>query len=196
MTPRPTPRCSEARNARHAPFLRLPGELRNKIYDYALFSERINWDYSSGTIATELPQVCRQIHREVRSLVFTSCTFRMTVWDLPDFLKSIGREQWRLIQSLVLCTTSNSCGDYMLKLFYGNRKDLSLEHLPNIKRVIIQTQGQIRYHPCGSPERCVMKLAEDLRSRLRHNGSQDAEVKVELHDGRCPCDDLLDLHYE
>lgn len=84
----------------------------------------------------------------------------------------------------------------MLKLFYGNSEDLSLENLPNIRRVIIQTKGEISYQPCREPVRSVMKLADDLRSKLRHNGSQDAEVKVELHAGRCPCEDLIALRYE
>lgn len=60
-----------------SPLLRLPGELRKKIYEYALESpvlritcdhnRSFNYDYPSlAFVQQRLPQVCRQVHCETK----------------------------------------------------------------------------------------------------------------------------------
>jgi hypothetical protein len=92
---------SEARNRKTSPLLRLPGELRNRVYGYALSGVTISvfpapkpWDpaqlhahvadpvtaltATSNVMDTiNLTRVCRQIHAETRLLPFRAFTFHV-----------------------------------------------------------------------------------------------------------------------
>lgn len=89
-----------ANNQRQSPLLRLPGELRNKIYGYVFSDSVISvWRSSSGppgyfnldtfagsrdsysidptTRVTDITKTCRQIHAETRLLLFRLVTFQV-----------------------------------------------------------------------------------------------------------------------
>lgn len=68
------------RNQRDSPLLRLPGELRNKIYRYTLSDHlwKLNVPESRhGKTFASLAQVCRQTHMEIGVLPFQLCVFRL-----------------------------------------------------------------------------------------------------------------------
>ena len=93
---------SEAVNAAQSLLLRLPGELRNEVYHYALSANPIKWPCKPNSIATTLPQVRGQTHREVASLIFTTCTFRIGYSALSRFLENLGASRSHLIKNLTL----------------------------------------------------------------------------------------------
>jgi hypothetical protein len=92
---------SESRNRRNSPLLRLPGELRNRVYEYAMSGVTISvfpapkpWSpaqlhahvadtataltaMSSPSDTISLTRVCRQIHVETRLLPFRAFTFHI-----------------------------------------------------------------------------------------------------------------------
>lgn len=82
--------CSTAQNNKKSPLLRFPGEIRNKIYQYALGGwhihtgpritkigtmcqrlEILEITWLEATTITALPSACRQLHAETHLLLFT-----------------------------------------------------------------------------------------------------------------------------
>ncbi|KAH7076476.1 hypothetical protein BKA63DRAFT_411228, partial [Paraphoma chrysanthemicola] len=116
------------RNREQSPLLRLPGELRNKIYAYALsdgivtvFGPRGEKKYhfhaqlaaASGQqhSATNLLSIlgfttaCRQLHAETQSLVFPSITFHIhSDGSFVEFLDDITEAQRDTIANIQLTT--------------------------------------------------------------------------------------------
>ena len=87
-TTRPPLSTNSARSAPQpaSPLLRLPGELRNQIYEYVFSSEEFLFiDEANGTLKLEcrngwykhaaLSRTCRQIHEETRLLSFKYCNY-------------------------------------------------------------------------------------------------------------------------
>jgi hypothetical protein len=108
---------STAANQRNSPLLRLPAELRNRVYELAsrdamvhiktledFVSQQETINDSTGVIA--LPLVCKQIHHEaVPRLLYLQSTFHTTPSRFAEALASnsnIGRENCKLITSLVI----------------------------------------------------------------------------------------------
>ncbi|KAF1925307.1 uncharacterized protein M421DRAFT_258957 [Didymella exigua CBS 183.55] len=101
-------------NEKNSLFLfKLPAEIRTMIYAYALSDIVIrikptntdpDWciERKSTRKALFLPRVCRQIHHETASLVFSLATFRMPVYALAPFVGSIGIPRANNIRSVSL----------------------------------------------------------------------------------------------
>ncbi|KAI4644825.1 uncharacterized protein J4E79_010960 [Alternaria viburni] len=106
-------------NATTSPLLLLPAELRNMIFEYAMYHETINLHqkYNRWTrISASEPRhsepllfVCRQIHLEVAILPYKLNVFSITFdryADLGDFLKQRTPDQVDLMVKVV-CKLTN-----------------------------------------------------------------------------------------
>ncbi|KAI4641894.1 uncharacterized protein J4E78_010324 [Alternaria triticimaculans] len=106
-------------NARTSPLLLLPAELRNMIFEYAMYHETINLHQKYNprtTIAESAPRpaepllfVSRQINSEVALLPYKLNVFSITFHryaDLGDFLKQRTPDQLDLMVK-VMCKLSN-----------------------------------------------------------------------------------------
>ncbi|KAF1359339.1 hypothetical protein EJ07DRAFT_77821, partial [Lizonia empirigonia] len=109
-------------NQRESPFLRLPGEVRNRIYNLALGNRQIMIlhprlysaiRYSRRCHGTDpfepntvdkllhLTETCRQIHAETDLLVFKANDFRIgSELNFNKFLDSISQRQTDAIRTL------------------------------------------------------------------------------------------------
>lgn len=94
---------SAGMNRTKSPLLRLPGELRNKIYQYALSDRTLAYKKCSpvnvatanmdGTIHIyHLSLTCRQIYEETREIAYCLATFRIDCPELYSHLVS-GRDK-------------------------------------------------------------------------------------------------------
>ena len=117
--------CSSHRNQLDSPLLRLPGELRNAIYEQVLG----NWDFRMVYIKNAYPQlglycrragesgrwqrltsalatllfVCRQIYAEARYLLFTLNVFGgKTMWCLHKLLDRLNKDQRQRVANVRL----------------------------------------------------------------------------------------------
>lgn len=150
---------SEVYNSCRSLLLRLPGELRNEIFHHALASDPNDWPCKPSSIATVSPRVSRQAHHEVGPLIFITCAFRIRLHRLVDFQRHIGQNRTDSIQALVL-DLDDSC---------GGMQELSLEHMADLKRVLIQGTREIHYDhlfPCEGSGECIQRLAIQLRTAL------------------------------
>jgi len=98
--------CSTIRNQQDSPLLRLPGELRNRIYEYALGDFQIFFKdrsvgrgvevYTTNEEADKrmiraphfqgLTTTCRQVHAETKLLPFALNEFTGDIFDVKPFL--------------------------------------------------------------------------------------------------------------
>lgn len=110
------------RNQSESPLLRLPPELRNKIYKYALSFDRVYFtlnpagyrlfyqedpahnDPERGTeeILTALTRACRQLRHEAAPLFFSCNEFSMVAVDVPYFVRLIGGANAGLVEAINL----------------------------------------------------------------------------------------------
>lgn len=105
---------SSPRPASPLPFLRLPGEIRNMIYEY-VFSERIcPIQYWNGTIKmrwlqavhnryngpfdvfTALTRTCRQIYKETRLMPFKYCEYHISFHYTIEYVYCMDRADQEL----------------------------------------------------------------------------------------------------
>ncbi|KAF1959435.1 hypothetical protein CC80DRAFT_545818 [Byssothecium circinans] len=125
-TTRPMPEVFTQYNQLHSPLLRLPGEIRNKIYEYALGGLRFEKKgygttrvyaiehpgnskiahRSVASMALSLTKVCRQVHAETALLPYQLNAFPHNVvfdkssgykWDQSDALEQHQREAIKTI---------------------------------------------------------------------------------------------------
>lgn len=100
-----------------SPLLRLPGELRNKIYEYVFSDQTIcpSEDWLCGTIKlscksttatwfedtfevfTALTKTCRQIHEETRLLPFEYCYYEVYKFTFRHWLDRMDREMREIV---------------------------------------------------------------------------------------------------
>lgn len=153
--------CDSAEyNQHHSPFLRLPGEVRNKISAYA-FKGAIAVNYTSKSkfapspavsyrtghvwgqpgihkIYTALPQVSEQVRREAAPLVFSRHEFQINSGpSLHKFFADIGFHNANLIQRLHVRV------EFDCK--YGGPNDNNLDD-----RATSLYIGLVALHKCGS----------------------------------------------
>jgi hypothetical protein len=80
--------CSSQQNQQQSPLLKLPGELRNRVYEYALggtiwtvgcttATGSYGVNYEDRTHQKSLPLTCRQLYLETILLVYSLKTFRL-----------------------------------------------------------------------------------------------------------------------
>ncbi|KAF2998523.1 hypothetical protein E8E13_004548 [Curvularia kusanoi] len=108
------------RNQQQSPFLQLPGEIRNRVYEYTLGHQVISYqsigtwsaeqgDYHKwgpnrlvpGTIAglLRLPMICRQIYTETKLFVFKLNVFRVKDTNIESFINKLSRTQLLAIKT-------------------------------------------------------------------------------------------------
>ena len=105
------------RNQKSSPFLRLPPELRNKIYEYAIGGHVIklfestkkphynmlsqaDGHYTALANPAVLSKTCRQLHRETALLPYSLNTFHGRTRRIHKFLKGLTMAQREQIKSL------------------------------------------------------------------------------------------------
>lgn len=71
-----------------SPLLLLPGEIRNRIYDYT-FSDIATEFVSISRSPLALPLVCWQLYNETHTLAFAATTFRASCWQLAELKAKI-----------------------------------------------------------------------------------------------------------
>jgi len=147
---------SAQRNSNESPLLRLPSEIRSKIWEYAVGYHCIrifDKTYSSrGFSAVELtrrsfpletggsfvwpnfalPKVCRQLYVEAAAMVYTLNNFSFfNKLAMDRFIKHRALGQRRLITSITVPS------DYFRLYAAGHRKKLR-RTFPDVKRIIVE----------------------------------------------------------
>ncbi|KAH6638435.1 hypothetical protein C7974DRAFT_306512, partial [Boeremia exigua] len=104
-------------NKQHSPLLRLPAELRNKIYKHVLggheiyarvenapFTSRKIWREQHGLCKAirALPRTSAQLRHETALLVYKYNTFRVRSYDLDFFFDVVGESAARALRHLVI----------------------------------------------------------------------------------------------
>ncbi|KAF1949088.1 hypothetical protein CC80DRAFT_581879, partial [Byssothecium circinans] len=131
---------SSQENAINSPLLRLPGEIRNKIFHYALCDYKLEIhnkqslnsppSYNYIQPRFQLPRVCRQIHAETAPIVYSRNTFGF------DTLQAMDR--WirnRTSAQLELVTSINVPFEYMRLYNHKFRKTFK-EVFPNTSALV------------------------------------------------------------
>ncbi|KAF2874936.1 hypothetical protein BDV95DRAFT_303514 [Massariosphaeria phaeospora] len=149
------------RNSAESPLLRLPSELRNQIWDYAVCgnqvlihdpphatlpgvggSYEIVGDSTTMPPNFKLPQVCRQTYVETGPLIYSNNTFRFQSGKALDhWIKRRALGQRRRVQSLDIPTVYMS--------FYQKRRRREFNKtFPDIKRIGVDTESinRARWH--------------------------------------------------
>ncbi|KAJ4325868.1 hypothetical protein N0V94_000430 [Neodidymelliopsis sp. IMI 364377] len=142
------------RNSLESPLLRLPGEIRYKIWKHALGDHLIDiqylshevpmdniWDintvYPSSTLVPpgfvrptfQLPEVCRQIYLEASPYIYTLNTFAFhSLLALDKWIKNRCLGQRRLIASLDVPRT-------YVRLYRSGLRKTFRSKFPNIERI-------------------------------------------------------------
>jgi hypothetical protein len=149
---------SAKRNSVESPLLRLPGEIRNMIWEYAMsddvifIADDLSMEYTGGPGRTlhylgkpwdlskvdqdsttkPLLHVCRQIYTEVSTMIHTLSTLYFATKDSIDyFIKHSSLDQRCLITSIVVPIK-------YLRLYHRRRRQDFRQSFPNIKRVEIE----------------------------------------------------------
>ncbi|KAF3001333.1 hypothetical protein E8E13_005790 [Curvularia kusanoi] len=100
------------RNRKESPLLRLPAELRNRIYGYAmsggvtledhLLPAELAVAHNPPGASLALPKVCYQLHQETALLLFSLNTFTGSSTTIEDFLDALGEYQKAKIESITV----------------------------------------------------------------------------------------------
>ena len=189
MLARPADMHSTEANAKNSPLLRLPGELRNKIYGYALADSSIepllrprtasiHARTSSGrpmSSTVSLLRTCRQTRCESESLFFSYTTFGFNYarYDFHRFLGHIGREKRELITSIAMLFSTLE----LLEQYEGRYK------LPRLEYVYVRVSAEYyEYYHKGNTQ-TLQRLAGIMGKKL---GCKKAAFVPKVY--VCPCD--------
>ncbi|KAF2831016.1 hypothetical protein CC86DRAFT_281657, partial [Ophiobolus disseminans] len=163
------------RNQQESPFLRLPGELRNRVYHYAL-SDVVLSVYRSGTPPTYLQviphsasaaaskfAVCRQVHAETHLLLFQLTTFLVySDGSFAEFVNHLTDAQRHALAIVQISTQDANVGGklwHSVTQFPGSddaaqtdhldllewAHHLAFDQLPGLKRVLVEEESQWTY---------------------------------------------------
>ncbi|KAF2132950.1 hypothetical protein P153DRAFT_333723 [Dothidotthia symphoricarpi CBS 119687] len=175
-----------SRNSQESLLLRLPGEIRNIIWTYAVGGHLINirdpyyrkrLSMKSGYHASplsisaqspllhqyvsptfKLPQVCRQIYCESSSLIYTQNCFAFgSLRAIDNWIKNRPLGQKRLVTSIDVPF------EYM-RLYYGSLRKFFREKFPSIKRIGVHSM--VLYLSCGvheSEEKTMTRIADNIK---------------------------------
>lgn len=160
-------------NQQAFPLLRLPAELRNKIYDYALRIEvfRIYFDaaghlgcelplrhhFRRFTLNPGLPRTCRQLAEECGPFFFKVNTFEIWLRNLENLGACLPKKVRQRVRVLRIKAVSNS----------GFERDLrELRKFPKLKKIVLA-----ELEPGMRPGR-----EELLKSRVEQLAGMDVHV--------------------
>ena len=188
MFARPADMHSTEADAKNSPLLRLPGELRNKIYGYALgdsFIEpllrrrtaSIHARISSGrpmSHTVSLIRTCRQTRSEAESLFFSHTTFgfNFSRYDFHRFLAHVGREKRELITSIAMTFSTLEA----LEQHEGRYK------LPRLEYVYVRVSAEYHEYHKGNTQ-TLQRFAGTVGKKL---GCEKAMFVLKVY--VCPCD--------
>lgn len=133
-------------NQKRSPFLRLPPEIRNKIYQRAFSNFVAHMRLTKIRFPKSLPQfryfhdnpitllfTCRQIRHEASMFFYTLSTFSFRNYmDMNGFVTAHGPEKASMITSI---RASAALIDFVLWENLGSRRRLFDTELPNLRRV-------------------------------------------------------------
>jgi hypothetical protein len=167
ISPAALTKVTTLRNQRQSPLLRLPAELRNKVYAYVLGGREIELcGYQRCQICNQAPyrdaishyprnllnllHACRQCHSEARLLPFSSSTFIA----LPDEVNYIisrhfSHAQTHAIEAIGLQLYANIWNSYMLEHVPRQLHSIlenslkSLERMPRLNSLSILWVGSV-----------------------------------------------------
>ncbi|KAJ8106171.1 hypothetical protein OPT61_g9717 [Boeremia exigua] len=100
-----------AYNQRNSPLLRLPAEIRNIIYDYAIGSHEIcakvkrgivQLRHGASKVTQALPQASYQLRYETELLVYKYSKFRVRYRNITFFIDSMSKPAMLLIETLII----------------------------------------------------------------------------------------------
>ncbi|PSN69748.1 hypothetical protein BS50DRAFT_585269 [Corynespora cassiicola Philippines] len=143
------------RNSIESPLLRLPGEIRNRIYDYILHNlaiivrgsrkyniqperreyERVECKFSLNAnfqSAANLTQACRLLYAELSTLIYPNCTFQLEFigkelfQNFIDVIKARRSRIFRIIPTMKMLDQWLVCRGYPIT-----------KHYPNFQRMVI-----------------------------------------------------------
>lgn len=146
-------RADTVRNLQQSPLLRLPGEIRSRIYEYALGGhtftpageQRLYTDGPAGSQLDDdtwkglqhLAQVCRQLREETQLLPYSMNIFRQHYHSsdaLRDWTDTLGLEKQAEICRVEIWDSSKSGSKQVRKFLLPQ-----LFGLPKLKQIIIKT---------------------------------------------------------
>ncbi|KAF3001554.1 hypothetical protein E8E13_009737 [Curvularia kusanoi] len=170
------------RNQAQSPLLRLPAELRNKIYNYYPFLflelDQLHPDYYSGEHNFfALSTVCRQLHSETALLPFSLNSLVVEARALTTDLRLPSVAQQAVVREiLVRCS-----GEHGRWIVYDNDGFVAaLEGYKGLRKVIFENDDWYDYVPCGvghSVCRCFIKT--DLKRKAQIEEMYGVQVEVE-----------------
>ncbi|KAF2837375.1 hypothetical protein M501DRAFT_995982 [Patellaria atrata CBS 101060] len=181
-----------------ASLLGLPPELRNQIYNYALFQDI--WTYDPNDFRLEAPLrrasldlrillTCRQIYQELRLLAFTLVRFntrKLPLTELQPALSNLSQDQIASIRSLWL-----DVGFRYFMFYDGAGRGIQLESLGlSISHLLIDLSDEtfLAVYQLKAFQRVRNKFVHILWETVRHNRSLK-EISIVQH-GRL--DELID----
>ncbi|OSS49745.1 hypothetical protein B5807_05819 [Epicoccum nigrum] len=178
------------RNQEESPLLRLPAELRTKIYEFAiggyvieLFESKkkpcynvlsqADGHYTAFAKPTVLSEICRQLYKETAFLPYSLNTFHGHLRRIHRFLKSLTMAQRKQIKSLEIFFIRND-------LFKGDWNSLFFSHkaLKNHAGWIRATKGLERLE--YSFAEANKSLAEEIEATIREVVRFPEHVQVEF----------------
>ena len=144
--------ASTLQNQLKSPLLRLPAEIRNKIYTYVALSTTIkvtgtfdrdqhSQPYTLYLRAPGLARSCKQIHHEATTLLYSLATFDITKHSTTFLLeRGFNRNICSLVTSIrvsgILAFSVMSKSDSVTRSFRMNTTPAG--YLPGLKRVYVQ----------------------------------------------------------
>ncbi|KAF1959433.1 hypothetical protein CC80DRAFT_585957 [Byssothecium circinans] len=186
------------RNQKESPLLRLPGELRNRIYRYALSGITINLykgdgnkfstkSISHGAHILGLAKVCRQIHAEIDPLlVYRANTFRVDLQNysaLGDFVKSLKAKPLAAIETV--CIPMTQCFEGLkIPNHWITAHGLSIQLL-GLSKLLIETEIVDSFVGKGmDPSRGhIIELASEGAFKML--GKDNFEIDILSAEGKC-----------
>ncbi|KAK4615083.1 hypothetical protein CLAFUR0_09570 [Fulvia fulva] len=130
------------------PFLELPAELRNRVYDEALFHDGAN----GCLAAVSLLRVCRQVYIEAKEIRFEDSDSSMdvktpqTLWWSPDMIGKPLREMGLFLGTPETTFTLGISGDFEGYL-HGSRRQGHYDRFPSVGDIYdLLPQILLRFH--------------------------------------------------
>jgi hypothetical protein len=154
--------CSTQRNTTESPLLRLPGELRNRIYGYVFDVDSIRVRESPSDLVTatvvdttssastrvpdyplidmhSLTWTCRLLYNETKLLPYQFNTFDLPLWALRPILRRSPGIVRMYVGSLLVHTGGYSAGKDEEAFLKQEFQIKGLRYMPAVKHIMVKT---------------------------------------------------------